>query len=132
MSLVIWLSGPESSRAKTELALEDAGLHIFPPDHYAIGRKSFSAEHCQHLPMVASGPEPDEDHGFVAVLGPDETSSHSMAQRVVEPYGWVLRIHHELPPEPEPNPVLEAVRKMQQRIDELEARLGITVVQGVR
>lgn len=125
MSLLIWLSGPETTRPKVERALEDANLAVFEPTEWPIRRDSYSAEHCQHLPVVPSGPEPNEPYGFVAVLGHDESASMSVAQRAVEPYGWVLRMHHKLPPEPKPDPVTATLQAMQQRIAELESRVGV-------
>lgn len=142
------LSGPENTRAKTEVALEDAHLPIFPPDHYAIGRKSYQAEDWEvHLsphqmmrlpdrddPEKASdpplfGPAPGVDtsvpYGFVAVLASDPTALN-VAVRVVEPFGWVLRKHGDLSPEPEPDPIVRRFSVMEQKIAELESRLEMT------
>lgn len=143
------LSGPENTRANVEVALEDAHLPIFPPDHYAIGRKSYQAEGWPHLtpyPMVrmpdkddpekasdppvfapAPGVDASQQHGFVAVLANDVTALN-VAVRVVEPFGWTLRVHHDLPPEPQPDPIVQTFTRMEQRIAELESRLGMSGV----
>lgn len=121
--LVAWFSGPERTRAAMEVALEDAKLPIFPPDHYAVGRKSYSAEDCKHLAPLLSGTEPSEAHEFVAILA-DGIGDVNRASGVVEPHGWVLRMHHDLPPEPKPDPIIQTFNRMEQRIAELEHRIA--------
>lgn len=126
--LVAWFSGPERTRANTEVALEDAKLPIFPPDHYAVGRKSYSAEDCKHLTTLPSGKEPSEEHGFVAILA-QNIGDVNRAAGAAEPHGWVLRMHYDLPPEPKPDPIIQAFNRMEQRIAELEHMIA---VMGVR
>ena len=120
MPLVVTLSGPENTRAKTEVALEDAGLTIFPPDHYAVGRTSYDSDDWGHLPPLPSGDTPKQKHGFIAVLARD-AEDLNRAVRVVEPHKWVLRLHYHLL-EPVPDPVSSVM----QRLAVLEARVGVS------
>lgn len=111
---VVVLSGPEKTRAKVELALEDAHLPIFPSDHHAVGRQSYKAEHW-------SLPAP-EGHGYVAVLA-NEAEELNRAVSVVEKHDWVLRVHYHVPPAPKPDPLAATIADMQRKIAELEGRL---------
>ena len=125
--IVVTLSGPDSTRAKAELALETAHLPVIPADHYSVGRKSYDPKHWGHLAQLPSGQEPDEQHSFIAVLAESEASFHT-SYRVVEQFGWVLRVHYELPQEPQPDPIVATLAEMRQKIAELEQRVGGGVV----
>jgi len=45
------------------------------------------------LTPLASGAEPDEEHGFVTVRC-EGAAQLNAAASVVEPAGWVLRVHY--------------------------------------
>lgn len=113
--VVVVLSGPESARAKAEIALEKARLTVIPPNEWPIQRQSYKAEHWPHLTQLPSGQDPDEEHGFVAVLAETEQAFHA-AYGVVEKAGWVLRVHYELPSKPEPDPITATLQEMRSLI----------------
>lgn len=79
-SWICALSGPEKSRAKAEIALEDAGLPLLPDGHHAL--------------MDWRSKFPDDKDAWLTVIAehPDE------AMRAVEKVkGWRLRMHYETP-----------------------------------
>ena len=123
LPIVAILSGPEKTRAKAELALEKARLTIIPPKEWPICRRSYKAEHWPHLTALPSGQEPDDEHGFLAVLAETEAAFHA-AYGCVEKHKWVLRIHYEMPPMPKPDPtvaLMATVQEMQAEIAALKA-----------
>lgn len=150
--VVVTLSGPESTRAKAEIALEKAHLTIIPPREWPIQRESYRAEHWPHLtpinlvydpikdehvlpdPDIHSVPDgylDDLEHGFLAVLADTEQAFHA-AYGVVEHAGWVLRVHYELPAKPEPDPITATLTEMREliaaqdrKIAALEAARGV-------
>jgi hypothetical protein len=135
--LVAWLSGPEAARAKTEIALEDAGIEIFPPDHWALParydspfpRQSFAAEEVTHLTALPSGEEPKKPHGFVAVLcaGVDELNQ---AKAAAEAHKWALRVHGAMPPKPQQTELEKLLASYERRIAHLESQLKNPPIAG--
>lgn len=105
--LTIALSGPASTRAQAEVALEDARIPIYPTDHWAP----------MHWPTKFPG-ETDE---WITV----EHDDVDHIARTVEPAGWRLRLHYETPPKPEPSPeqkLAATIAEMRAEIDALKAR----------
>lgn len=115
--VVAVLSGPERTRAKAEVALEDAHIPLLPADHHA----HMSTD--RTLSPLASGEEPSEEHSFLTVA----TRNVDAAVRAVEPAEWVLRVHRELgdPPQPSPEQILTAtIDEMRAEIEALKARVS--------
>lgn len=121
--IVVTLSGPEKTRAKAELALEKARLTIIPSKEWPVQRESYQAKHWPHLTAHPSGHEPNEEHGFVAVLAETEAAFHA-AYGVVAKAKWVLRVHRELGEKPKPSPadgLAATIAQMQAEIAALKA-----------
>ena len=137
--VVCVLSGPEKTRAKAELALEKARLTIIPPTEWPISRRSYQAEDWPsispyplvRLPEKKGKPErneyapapfvnTDDQWGHVAVLAETEALFHA-SYACVEKAGWVLRQHYELPPMPEPDPMVKLAATIQEMKAEIAA-----------
>ncbi len=111
---VVVLSGPASNRAKAEVALEQAGIPLLPADHYA------QMDWERKLTPLASGEKPKTAQAFITVAHPDINAPVA----AVEKHGYVLRVHHEMAPEPQPSveQVLTAtLAEMRAEIDALKA-----------
>lgn len=106
----ICLSGPESSRAQAELALEDARVPIYPDAHHAV--------------MAWERMFPEDSDAFVAVQHAD--IDH--VARIVQAAGWGLRMHYPTPPEPEPSPL----ERLAATVDELRVALAELNARGGR
>jgi hypothetical protein len=113
MNLTIVVSGPKSSEPQARTALASGGFTVLPTvdDH--------------GLHAHASGEEPPQPAAFVTVTA-DEEQLDAVAERAAT-LGYVLRLHHETPPEPEPSAELQlaaTLADMRREIDELRTRLA--------
>ena len=105
---VVALSGPESSRAQAEVALESAGIPLLPSDHHAM--------------MNWRSKFPDDTDAWLTCVADDVNAP----TRAVESAGWRLRVHYPMPDKPKPDPmtVLAAtVEEMRAEIATLKARV---------
>lgn len=109
---VVCLSGPERTRARAEVALENAGVPFLPDSHHA--RMDWNSK----LTPLASGEEPDEPHGFTTVV----TTNVDEPVAATEDAGWVLRVHYHMPPMPPPSPA-DFFAEVERRLTTLEAFL---------
>lgn len=103
MTFTIIVSGPLARSTQAQAALEKAGLTVT------------STENTHGLPALH---DRDERQQTVTATGEDV----DVAADAVQPFGWVLRMHHHTPPAPDtgPDPRLAG---LQAQIDELKARL---------
>lgn len=105
MSLTIVVSGPKSSEPQVRTALASQGFEVQP----TVDDHGFPPEAGQ---LVA----------FVTVLA-DEDHLDAVAA-CAQTLGYRLRLHHETPPEPEPDPIAATLADMRREIDELKARVA--------
>lgn len=104
--LTIALSGPADTRAQAEVALEDARIPVYPSDH--------------HAPMDWRSKFPDDTDEWITV----EHDNPGHVASVVEPAGWRLRMHYEVPARPEPSAMDLLIADMATMRAELDALKG--------
>lgn len=145
MSLIACLSGPERARAHVEVALDDIRVPQLPttgscpcgcphagPRGEQIGHHALM-DWTSKLPPYASDEHEKQakkhkrggEQGFVTVSVAD-ADELNRAVAAVEKHGWVLRVHYEEPPAPEPSPeqqIAATLDEMRAEIAALKARL---------
>lgn len=115
MPLTCCLSGPERTRAQAELALETARIPIVPDGHYSL----MGWETKLQL---------DDKHALLNIQVRD-AEQLNQAVTVVEKAKWVLRVHHDTLPEPEPTAeqtLAATVEEMRAEIAALKAKVGLS------
>lgn len=122
MTLIACLSGPERTRANVNVALDDARIPHLPDDHHGM------MDWASKIPLKRSEDDPDlaEPHGFATVHAGDSEGLNRVAS-VIEPHGWVLRVHYPEPAKPEPSPetkIAATLDEMRARIAALEGNVG--------
>lgn len=146
MSLIACLSGPERTRAHVEVALEDIRVPQLPttgPCPCGCPHQGLRGEQIGHhalmnwvskLPPYASEEHEKQakkhkragEQGFItmSVADIDELNAAVVA---VAKHGWVLRVHYEEPPAPEPSPeqrLAATLDEMRAEIAALKAKVG--------
>jgi hypothetical protein len=116
MSLTIVVSGPKSSEPQVRTALASAGFQVQQTVH-DHGLPEVLTEEAR-----LAGEKPAQPQAFVTVLT-DEDQLDAVTARA-QTLGYVLRLHHETPPEPTPDPLTATLADMQRQIDELRAKAG--------
>jgi hypothetical protein len=113
VSLTVVVSGPKSSEPQVRTALASAGFEV---------QKTV---HDHGFPPVEGPPV-----AFVTVLVDEDPSVPGTTLDAVaataNTLGYVLRLHHETPPEPEPSAEMQIAATfadMRREIDDLKARL---------
>lgn len=101
----IALSGPERTRAKAEVALEQARIPILPSDHHAL--------------MDWPAKFPDEKDVWLTV---EHSDVDAVVRAVDGAKGWRLRVHFETPPEPEQTELQTILHDIGRRLAALEGR----------
>lgn len=115
--LTIVVSGPKSSEPQVRTALASQGFQV-QPHVYDHGLPEVLTQEA-HL----AGEEPPQPVAFVTVLA-DEDQLDAVAA-CAQTLSYVLRLHHETPPEPKPSEaqVLAAtLADMRREINELKAK----------
>ena len=112
--LVVCLSGPKQARAHVLVALQQAGLKELPADHHG------AMDWAGRLNQLPSGKKPKATQACLGVLADDVDA----VVRVVEPYEWVLRTHHECPPAPKVATPLARLSALEGEIAKLKAELA--------
>jgi hypothetical protein len=112
--LTIVLSGPKAAESQVRNAFASQGFEVQRTvDNHG-------------LPDSATEKDRDKKSkqpiAFVTVTAPDEQLN--AVRECAETLSYRLRMHHDTPPEPAPDPLMATLEDMQREIDELKARVA--------
>jgi hypothetical protein len=112
----IVLSGPKSSEPQVRTALASQGFEV----QRTVDNHGLSDVLTEEARLA--GEQALQPVAFVTVTADDDQLDAVAA--CAQTLGYVLRLHHETPPPPTPDPIAATFADMQRQIDELRAGIG--------